>query len=456
MSWGYLEDASGVKGHADRICVPKDQRELLADLVEAQRQQAAVTIAGGGSGLTGGRVPFGGWLISTENLRRLEISAGKATVGAGVTLHELHSAARTTGQFYPPDPTETMAFVGGTIACNASGSRSFRYGATRRWIERLRVALPDGEVLDVRRGDTIDFDVPEIPQPATRKHSCGYPLRPGMDWIDLFTGSEGTLGVILEAEVRLLPVPPELLNGIVFFPTDESAQVALDGWRNIAGLRMLEYVDDPTLRLIVQRHPDVPGTATAALIIEQIVTEGQDIDAWGDRLAQGGALEEESWFGTSDADRERFRRFRHALPETVLEIALRNAFPSFLGSDFSVPIEKNREMLVFYRENMDHIMPGHYCIFGHAGDGHLHVNMLPATREEFDAGYRVLPMFAQQAVRLGGSVAAEHGLGKRKARFLPIQYSAGHIEAMKAVKRRFDPQWRFGRGTIFELPSTGP
>ena len=451
MSWGYLEDASGAKGHAERICIPKDESELLTELAEARSQGAPVTIAGGGSGLTGGRVPNGGWLISTEKFRRLDVATGKAAVGAGITLHELHAGAKLSGQFYPPDPTETMAFVGGTIACNSSGSRSFMYGATRRWIERLRVALPSGEVLDVRRGDAIDFDVPEIPQPAARKHSCGYPLRPGMDWIDLFTGAEGTLGIVLEAELRLLPTPRELLNGIVFFPSDEMALDALDAWRSVKGLRMLEYVDDPALRMIAQRYPDVPDSAKAALIIEQILGEDRDVDAWGDRLAEMGAFEERSWFGTSDADRERFRKFRHALPETALEISVRNGFTS-LGTDFSVPVDRNREMLAFYRTQMDRIMPGHYCIFGHVGDGHPHVNMLPTTQAEFDAGSEALTVFARQSVQLGGSVAAEHGLGKRKAKFLSLQYSAEHIEAMRAVKSRFDPEWRFGRGTLFELP----
>ena len=386
-----------------------------------------------------------------EKFRRLDVAPGKAAVGAGITLHELHAAAKVSGQFYPPDPTETMAFVGGTIACNSSGSRSFMYGATRRWIERLRVALPSGEILDVRRGDAIDFDVPEIPQPAARKHSCGYPLRPGMDWIDLFTGAEGTLGIVLEAELRLLPTPRELLNGIIFFPSDETALDALDAWRSVKGLRMLEYVDDPALRMIAQRYPDVPDTAKAALIVEQILEEDRDVDAWGDRLAEMEAFEEKSWFGTSDADRERFRKFRHALPETALEISVRNGFTS-LGTDFSVPVDKNREMLAFYRTHMDRIMPGHYCIFGHVGDGHPHVNMLPTTQAEFDAGSEALTVFARQSVHLGGSVAAEHGLGKRKAKFLPLQYSAEHIEAMRAVKSRFDPEWRFGRGTLFELP----
>lgn len=450
MSWGYLEDASGAKGHADLICVPQDESELVAILRDAARLQTAVTIAGGGSGLTGGRVPYGGWLISMEKFRRLEVKLGKATVGAGVTLHELHAAAKASGQFYPPDPTETMAFLGGTIACNSSGSRSFMYGATRRWVQRLRIALPNGDVIDVRRGDAIDFDVPLIPQPASKKHSCGYALRPGMDWVDLFIGAEGTLGVLIEAEVELLPNPKSLLNGIIFFPSDEAGLQALDLWRSVPGLRMLEWVDDPALRMIERRYPDVPAAAKAALIIEQISDGDSDIDAWAARLEETGAFEDKSWFGFTDADRERFRQFRHALPETALDITKQSGFAS-LGTDFSVPIDKHRQMLAFYREHMERIMHGHYCIFGHAGDGHPHVNMLPTTQAEFDAGTAALSVFACEAVRLGGSVAAEHGLGKKKAKFLPIQCAPEHIEAMKTVKRRFDPDWRFGRGTIFEL-----
>ena len=451
MSWGYLEDASGAKGHAERICVPADEAELLATLAEARREKMPVTIAGGGSGLTGGRVPQGGWLISMEKFRRLDTAAGHATVGAGVTLHELHAAAKTTGQFYPPDPTETMAFLGGTIACNSSGSRSFKYGATRRWIERLRVVLLDGAILDVRRGQAIDFEVPLIPQPPTRKHSCGYPLRPGMDWIDLFTGSEGTLGIVTEAEVKLLPNPEALLNGIVFFPTDEASLVALDAWRSVPDLRMLEWVDHDALRMIGTRYPEVPAPAKAALIVEQIISGDRDIDEWAERLAATGALEEQSWFGTTDSDRERFRRFRHALPETALALTEKNGFPS-LGTDFSVPVDQHRQMLGVYREHMERIMAGHYCIFGHVGDAHPHVNMLPVTQTQFEAGMDALPIFARKAVALGGSVAAEHGLGKRKAKLLPIQFAPEHIEAMKAVKRRFDPDWRLARGTLFELP----
>ncbi len=453
MSWNYLEDASGAKGHAEKIYVPSNEAELTAILVDAAREKIPITIAGGGSGLTGGRVPYGGWQISMEKFRRLETRPGSATVGAGVTLHDLHAAAKASNQFYPPDPTETMAFLGGTIACNSSGSRSFKYGATRRWIERLRVALADGRVLDVGRGDAIDFDVPAIPSPASRKHSAGYLLRPGMDWIDLFCGSEGTLGIVIEAELKLLPNPVELLNGIIFFPSDEAVHDALDQWREIPNVRMLEYVDDAALRMIAQRYPDVPSKAKAAIIMEQIIEGEHDIDAWSARLEETGAFEAESWFGSSDFDRERFRKFRHALPETALAITQKNGFPS-LGTDFSVPIERHREMMAFYREHMQKIMPGHYCIFGHAGDAHPHVNMLPATQAEFDAGAEALMLFAKKAASLGGSVSAEHGLGKSKAKFLAIQYTADQIESMKAVKRRLDPDWRLGIGNFFESPET--
>ncbi|MBY0506813.1 MAG: FAD-binding oxidoreductase [Bryobacteraceae bacterium] len=440
MSWGYLEDASGLSGHADRICVPRDEAELVELL---RNSQAAITIAGGGSGVTAGRVPQGGWLVSMEKFRRLEIGAGVATVGAGVTLQDLHAAAKATGQFYPPDPTETLAFVGGTIACNSSGSRSFLYGATRRWVRRLRVALVDGTVLDLRRGQPIPFDVPLVPQPRA-KHSCGYALAPGMDFVDLFIGSEGTLGLILEAELALLPNPPGLLNGVVMFATDDACQEALEAWRAVPGLRMLEYVDEAGLRLIAARYPT---EARAALIIEQIA-ESDTVEAWTRRLAEAHALESQSWFGTTDADRERFRQFRHALPETALALSKRHGHPTLL-TDFSVPIPRHREMLAFYRQQLDAVMPGEYCIIGHVGDAHAHVLMMPSSQARYDAGVALLPHFAAQAVSFGGSVAAEHGLGKTKAKLLALQYRAQDIEAMLAVKRRFDPDHRLGRGTLF-------
>ncbi|MCU1260873.1 MAG: linked oxidase domain protein [Bryobacterales bacterium] len=445
-----VTDASGYAGHADRIVAPRDEPELLAVLAEARENHIPVTIAGAGTGVTGGRVPRGAWSVSLEKFCTLEIGDCSARVGAGAILKDVHAAAARTKQFYAPDPTETWASIGGTIATNASGSRSFRYGGTRAHVTGLRVALMDGRVLEIRRGDRIDFAVPELPAPRTTKHTAGYFLRPGMDWVDLFIGSEGTLGVVISAELRLLPEPKELLAAVVFFATDGDALQAVDDWRAVDELRMIEYFDGPSLALLRARYPEIPEEAQAALLIEQEVLDERELDRWGDRLEAAGALLEASWFGASPDDRERFRRFRHALPELVNDTVRRNGCLK-MGTDFAVPIDRNREMLAIYRRECEAIFPGRYVIFGHIGDAHLHVNMLPANEVESNRARDLMIHFAKEAVALGGTVSAEHGLGKRKAHLLAIEFTREQIEAMKDVKRRLDPDWLLGQGNLFAL-----
>lgn len=440
-----VEDASGFSGQADEIVTPRSEAEVIAFLRRASETGAPVTIAGAGTGVTGGRVPLSGALLSLEKLNRLEIHSGFAVVGPGVLLADLHAAAGAAGQFYPPDPTETSASIGGTIATNASGSRSFRYGDTRRHVLRLRVVLMNGRVLDVRRGDAVDFAVPSIPIPNTTKHTGGYRLSPGMDWIDLFVGSEGTVGVVIEAELRLLPSASDFLAGVVFFPDDAHSIDAVEAWRTTTVARMLEYFDKPSLDLLRTRFPEIPQAAGAAILFEE---ESADADRWHDRLVESGALLQDSWFATTPADRERFRRFRHALPELVNAVVRRNGFLK-LGSDYAVPIARNREMLAEYRRRLEGEFD--YVIFGHIGDAHLHVNILPASEEQFARGQALMLDFARHAVALGGTVSAEHGLGKRKAHLLGVQYTRDQIDAMKQVKRRLDPQWLLGQGTLFPI-----
>jgi FAD/FMN-containing dehydrogenase len=408
-------------------------------------------VGGAGSGLTGSGVPQGGWLLSLDRFRKLEIEDGFARVGPAVSLLELRDAAAARGQFYPPDPTEITASIGGTIATNASGSRSFRFGSTRRHLRALRVALLDGSVRSFRRGEKIDFEVPDIPAPQTTKNTAGYHLRPGMDWVDLFCGSEGTLGVTLEAEVALLPLPAELLSGVIFFSSDDDALDAVSRWRALSDLRMLEYADRPSLDLLRERYPEIPREANAALLIE---AEGDEAEAWAARLEESHALGEASWFALDARGRERFRAFRHALPELVVEMLHRRGFMN-MGTDYAVPLERDREMLSYYRERLETELPGSYVIYGHLGDAHLHVNMLPATEAEAATASRLLKEFAAQAVKLGGTVSAEHGLGKRKAALLELQFSPEEIEAMREVKRRFDPQFLLGRGTLFDAVGAG-
>ena len=398
---------------------------MVALVREAAAARMPVTVAGAWTGLTGGAVPQSGWVLSLAKLNSVVVHPGYAICGPGLLLCELQRAAAATGQFYPPDPTENSASLGGTIATNGSGSRSFLYGPTRGFVRALRVVLMSGDVLQLRRTR------PPLRSPV--KNTAGYLMWPDMDDIDLFIGSEGTLGVVVEAEVCLLPLPQSLCSGVVFFGSDAEALDAVDAWRGVPGLRMLEYMDAASLALL----PDVPHQAQAALLVER------DGDDW---LPDRGL--DDSWFAAGAADRERFRRFRHALPEKINDL-MRGRGLTKLGSDFAVPVARNREMLAFYREALDGEFPDQYVIFGHIGDAHLHVNILPATAAEHARARGLMTDFAHQAVAFGGSVSAEHGLGKSKKHYLPLQYSEAEIEAMKAVKRRFDPDLLLGQGTLF-------
>jgi FAD/FMN-containing dehydrogenase len=301
----------------------------------------------------------------------------------------------------------------------------------------------DGSVREFRRGEPVDFPIPELRRPATTKQTAGYFLSPGMDWVDLFIGSEGTLGIVLTAGLRLLPAPAVLLSGVVFFPDDSRALDLVETCQP-GTLRMLEYLDRPSLDLLRPRYSEIPRRAAAALVIEE---ERGSEDEWLVRLESHGALVEASWFATGPTDRERFRRFRHALPEAVNDTVRQRGLQK-IGSDFAVPRHRNREMLMFYRSRLEREFPGQYVIFGHIGDAHLHANILPSGEAEAARARNLMLDFAREAVRLGGTVSAEHGLGKRKKSLLGLQYSPEELSAMREVKRRLDPLWLLGRGTL--------
>ena len=427
-----ITDASGYPGSAEQVFSPENEEQVAAILKRAADENIPVTVMGALTGVTGGAAPLSGWGLSLAKLRSIKIEQGRAIVGPGVLLRDVQSSAAASGQFYAPDPTENTSSIGGNIATNASGSRSFRYGATREHVLALRVALLDGRVIEVRRGQPVDFDVPSLPLPHTTKHSAGYRLAPNMDYVDLFIGNEGTLGVVTQAELQLLPAPGEILGGVVFFASEAAALDAVDRWRATPGLRMLEYLDAKSLKMMDVAHE-------AALMIE---LEG-DAD-----LDMTGTLENDSWFATSAADRERFRQFRHSLPERVNARIRRSGFMK-LSTDYAVPLDKNRELLATYQARLKQAVGENFVIFGHIGDAHLHINTFSDNPEQFASAKAVTTELARDAVALKGTVGAEHGLGKRKAHLLEIQYLPAEIEAMRAVKRRFDPNWILGQGTLF-------
>ena len=202
--------------------------------------------------------------------------------------------------------------------------------------------------------------------------------------------------------------------------------------------RLRATIDQERLRKIQERYAGSP----------EEYAKYADVDRWHDRLTSARALVDDSWFATTPGDREKFRKFRHALPELVNAVVRRNGFMK-LGSDYAVPIARNREMMAEYRRRLEPEFD--YVIFGHIGDAHLHVNILPSSQQQFARGQALMLDFARHAVALGGTVSAEHGLGKRKRGLLELQYTPGQIEAMKQVKRRLDPQWLLGQGTLFPI-----
>src|SRR5438046_5723627 len=240
----FLSDASYLRGgSAERVVFPETAEDVDEILARATREGTPITVSGAGTGTVAGRVPFGGTVIATDKLNHIkQIShdkqgGGRAIAEAGVILRDLQRAVDAEGLMYPPDPTERGCFLGGTVATNASGSRTFKYGPTRKYVERLKIALATGAVIDLRRGQmhadaqgrikipfasgrAIEAQLPTYRMPEVRKHASGYYVAPEMDVVDLFIGSEGTLGVIVEIEVRLLPKPEGFLSGVVFFAAE--------------------------------------------------------------------------------------------------------------------------------------------------------------------------------------------------------------------------------------------
>ncbi|HEY0427622.1 MAG TPA: FAD-binding oxidoreductase [Pyrinomonadaceae bacterium] len=472
----YLTDASNLAGgHADKLFIPESAREIAEILKEANEKRVTVTVSGARTGTVAGAIPFGGCVVSLEKLNRIkEINKTSATVESGVLLTDLQKAVDAENLFYPPDPTEWSCQIGGTVATNASGARSFKYGATRKYVERLEIVLPSGEILNLRRGEifaengfieigSVRAKLPTYRQPNVRKNTSGYFSGEPLDAIDLFVGSEGTLGVITEVELKLLPKPEGFLSGIVFFKNEkdllnfvnearaQSIQNAKFKIQNSIDASLIEYFDDRALEFISEKFPETPADVAGAIFFEQETTnetEDESFERWNALLEKHNAEIDLSWFTTTEQDLIKMREFRHALPVAVNERIVR-CKQRKVGTDMAVPDDKFASFLKFYKEKLNESRLD-YVIFGHIGDNHLHVNIIPKTAEEAQQAKHLYGRFIAQAIMLGGTISAEHGIGKLKSKYLYVMYGERFLNEMAELKRAFDPNGILSRGNMFD------
>lgn len=505
----YLSDeSSAMSGSAERVFYPQHAGHISTVLRAAAREEKKVTVSAAGTSITGARVPLaGGWILSIERLRRIDLEenaeditpsppAGfvlvryrdtsfflnpetrQAIAPVGITLSEFKEALAPYNLVYPPDPTEMTAMLGGTIATNASGARSFHYEPTRRWVRGLRVVLPTGELVNIRRNEcrarngmfSIETDAGttavSLPRgyPVFRsKNAAGLFLADGMDLVDLFIGNEGLLGVVTTVHVDLVEVPRDVLTCVAFFRSIDDGLAFVDVLRHgdvdgVSKPLSLEYFDRRALAFIREAFPEIPPDAAGAVLFEfeysRVVQHnpypaGTVLAPWIALLEAHRAI---STWNVTGRDISRVREFRHALPEAVNTYV--RARVGKLGTDMAVPARHFRAMVEAYDE-------ADTCgvktvFFGHIGDCHLHLNFLPENRDELALARKKYLELARLAVRLGGTISAEHGVGKKTIEdeegntipYLEVMLGADGLRAIHAFKKSLDPRFILNPGNM--------
>jgi D-lactate dehydrogenase (cytochrome) len=460
----YLKDASNFsEGQASEVVIPETRDELVSFLKE---NKSPVTLAGAGTGLTASRIPLSGVVVSMERFNKIgEVVDGTIRVGPAVTLAELRDYLNSSGWFYPPNPTEWLAAIGGTLATNASGARSYKYGTTRQFVLEADIILSDGRTTSVRRGDTIDRplkldDGSTINFPSVKfkspecKNAAGYFVRPGMDWLDLFIGSDGTLCVFIECTLKLLKAPADFLSGILFMEQEEVCWELLEKIKKTKLSKIspcsLEYFDCRSLQRLKQKFGNIPESAQAALFFEQDVASQEEYDLcleiWYEFLEKEKVLLDDSWFAQGPKDVEKFNDFRHKLPLMVNEENSRLGRVK-MGTDMAVDNEHFRKMMEFYRDELT-ASGLDFVVFGHIGDNHLHINLLPDEKQMAKAR-ETYTALVDQILKWGGTISAEHGVGKLKKEYYHKMIGDRALTELRKIKKSLDPQDRFGVGNLF-------
>ena len=418
----------------EAVIFPKDEEAIGNVLALANQHRVPITTRGGGTAATGAASPVkGGWVIDLHDWQAIEINsvAGYATVQPGVKVAEVQEAAERNGWFYPPDPSSfRYATIGGTIATNAGGLRAAKYGVTRDHIYALEGFLPTGE--------RVNWGLP------VKKFASGYNIR------DLWIGSEGTLGIVTKAVLKLIPRPPVRKTFLVHFSSNRSA---LEAAKALLGMRLvpaiLEFLDTQSLECVHRRFGfgNLPIEVGGALLLVEVDGIQEVVAGEADNIRR--------WAASHALDFQEAKDREEA--EALWEIRRRCSPAMFecgdtkLNEDIVVPLESYTALIDFVHEL--HKTTGLATpTFGHAADGNFHVHLM-FHRDNDDERKRAqegLQALMEKVVSLGGAISGEHGIGLAKSAFFELQHRPAEIATMRAIKRTFDPNNILNPGKIFE------
>lgn len=428
-------DGSKLSFLPDAVVRPRSNRDIGEVLRLANAHGVPVVVRGGGTSLTGSGSPLrGGWVLDLSRWRKIRIDAeaGLAHVQAGAIVSAVQAAAEAQGWYYPPDPaSKQYCTIGGNIACNAGGMHGGRYGVTRDFVLCLKGFLPTGEYVEWGA--------------ATKKFSAGFNLR------DLWIGSEGMLGVVTEAILKLVPRPPARWTLLTAFRDETAAlravsslftqrvQPAICEFLDRYSVRCAETVVDTTLFQGQEGRPvvliELAGTE------ESLAGEKRAVLAWA--RAKAAAFRE----AKDRSEAEALWALRRKCSSAMFALG-----DSKLNEDIVVPLRqyvKFARFLESLRKRSRLPIP----TFGHLADGNLHVNIMyhRADRSEYRRAEKAVGELMAGVVRLGGAISGEHGIGLAKTPFLRLQHTPAQIKAMQAVKRALDPNGILNPGKMFEV-----
>jgi len=468
----YFVDASNYKLEAKEVIIPENSDEVKSIVKNCFENNIKITVRGAGTGLTGGAVG-NETILSMEKLDKiidLDLEKMQVRVEPFITWNNLNEELTKKGYFLPPNPTEINSSIGGNVANNASGSRSYKYGATKRWVNYLKIVLANGEEISIHRGQefaknntfknicnlSIDLEIVNTYK-ENLKNASGYIMQENMDLIDLFIGSEGTLGVITEIGLDILKIPSEIGAMIVFFDSEmkavEFAQFLKQNKSNLIDPRLIEFFDERALKLIQPKHSLINENFKAAIWIEQEYDDAKSmnlsIEKWYELIANYTPFHEDTWGAFDFLEQKKMSEFRHDVPLGLNEVISQKDSVK-IGTDMAVPDEIFTEYFNYLdvelkTSNIDFIK------FGHIANSHIHINLLPSGEIERTIAYNLYDKIVLKSLELGGTVSAEHGVGKIKKKYLLQMYSEEQINVMKKIKKTLDPKLKLNIGNVFDI-----